>query len=264
MTTTGDLIRGPRGAAALVIDKQEDGLHVVTVRGSAVWPDREYQPCEQPPMGLLRQATAKAETVTRTRDTVIEKVDKQRAQQDARKQKINREAIEAANNHGISGSVSTLLRKFGMEGAPRYLSGVVQARFRAEGTSRNLTAEMTYRAPWAYSNNDVTLIGTWSFNAAITALPGQRERLTLAPGADLNTDCPCDEIRAKATPDWAIGHFQTQVFGSTANWNVTVDDIGAIWVQDGSNSSLRCRHYPADRAINTFREYVPEPGKEVK
>jgi hypothetical protein len=265
MTTTGDLIRGARGAAALVIDKQDDGLHVVTVRGAAVWPDADYQPCEQPPMGLLRQATAKAETLTRTRDEALAKLTKQREQNEARRKKINDQAVEAANSHGLTSSVNQLLRKFGMEGTPQYLTAMVQVRYRAEGASGGLSNDMTYRAPWAYSNNDVLLSGTWSNNVQVPYLPGsQSKQLVLPADQDLKRDCPCEEIRAGATPDWALRHFHQNVFSASRAWTVTVEGIGLIWVVDRNDSSRRCRHFPAANLISKFQEHVPATPSETK
>jgi hypothetical protein len=261
---TGDLIRGPRGAAALVIETKDDGLHVVTTRGATVWEVGDYRPLDIPPITLLRSATQKAESLTKERDAALAKVETQRTVHQKRMDKINKAAIAAGNSHGIHGPLDQLLRKHGMEGRPRVCVAFVQARLKAVLTNPGVgvSREMNYNAPWGYGNGDVQITGVWSHTAQAARINGLDMKVDR--GADLQTDCPCERVREVATPDWMLQWIHANVIGRSQTWTITVEEIGSIWVQEqGLNDT--CRHVPTH--TGTYTPYVPSnetPRKEVK
>lgn len=260
---TGDLIRGPRGAAALVIEAKDDGLHVVTTRGATVWEVGDYRPLDLPPITLLRSATQKAESLTKERDAALARVETQRTVHQKRMDKINKAAIDAGNNHGIHAPLDTLLRKYGMEGRPRVCTGFVQARLKAVlAKSGTLPRDMAYNAPWGYGNGDAIVTGTWSHTAQVARVNGLD--MKIGRGVDLKQECMCDRLREVATTDWMLQWVHQNVLGRSATWTVTVEEIGSIWVTE-QGSDVTCRHAPTN--VGTYTPYVPPnetPRKEVK
>ena len=260
---TGDLIRGPRGAAALVIEAKDDGLHVVTTRGATVWEAGDYRPLDLPPITLLRSATQKAESLTKERDAALAKVETQRTVHQKRMDKINKAAIAAGSSHGIYGPLDELLRKYGMEGRPRVGIAFVQARLKAVlAKSGTLPRDMAYNAPWGYGNGDAIVSGVWSHTANVARINGLD--MKIERDTDLTKECMCDRLREVATPEWMLQWVHTNVLGRSATWTVTVEEIGTIWMQEqGLNTT--CRHTPTN--VGTYNPYVPPnetPRKEVK
>lgn len=244
MTQIGDAIRGAHGASALVVDVKDDGLHVVTTRGSAVWPMAEYQECERPPMTLLRSATNKAEALTKEREAVHARVHKQREDHEHRKIKINDRAVESGNSHSIGSHLDTLLIKYGMEGRPRLLTGFLMIRLKVESVSAR-SVDLVYSAPWGLNNGDVALTATWSHLLQLTSYP-QHSQIALPKGRDLKTECPCDDMRATLTPEFISDWHRRNVFGQNRAWQpLSVEEIGLLWVVDRNNPSQGCRHKPA-------------------
>jgi hypothetical protein len=260
---TGDLIRGPRGAAALVIEAKDDGLHVVTTRGATVWEVGDYRPLDLPPITLLRSATQKAESLTKERDAALAKVETQRTVHQKRMDKINHAAIAAGNNHGIHAPLDTLLRKYGMEGRPRVCTGFVQARLKAVlVTPGSAGRDMNYNAPWGYGNGDAIITGEWSHTAQVQRVNGLD--MKISRDADLTKECPCDRLREVATPEWMLQWIHANVLGQSRTWRVTVEEIGSIWVQE-QGLTTNCQHAPKN--VGTYTPYVPPnetPRKEVK
>lgn len=261
MQQIGDVIRGAHGASALVVDVKDDGLHVVTTRGAAVWPMAEYQECEKPPITLLRSATGKAETLTKERETVQAKVLKQREDHERRKVKINDRAVESGISHSIGSHLDALLVKYGMDGRPRLLTGFLMVRLSISSVQGAAPPDM-YSAPWATNNGDTVISATWSHTLQLTQYP-QHTQIALPRGRALATECPCHDMRAAITPEFLVDWYQRNVSGRSRSWQaVVVEEIGALWTVDRGDHSQHCRHKPTVARIQGFIPH--EPREEDK